>query len=66
MNEQNENYEVTFYFSSGETLIACYPKDKLEEMYKTIKKAWRSCCMANDEWGLNFAQVTHYKVKILD
>ncbi len=59
----NEEYEVTFYFSSGETMLVTYSKEKLDEMYKAIKQAWRSCCIANDVWGLNFAQVTHYKVK---
>lgn len=62
----NEDYEVTFYFSSGQTLVVTYSKERLEELCKTIRAAWRSCCIAGDEWGINFAQVTHYKVKILD
>jgi len=59
----NEDYEVTFYFSSGETMLVTCSKEKLDEMCEKLKHAWRSCCIANDEWGINFAQVTHYKVK---
>lgn len=56
-------YEVTFHFTSGETMIVTYSKEKLDEMWNTIKKAWNHCCVASDEWGINFSQVTHYRVK---
>ena len=53
------------FFWGKEPLIVLYSKDKLDELCKALRPAWRACCIADHEWGINFAQVTHYKVKKL-
>jgi hypothetical protein len=64
MTDEKE-YQVTFYFSSGETLIVIYSKEKLSELFTTIRKSWNQACIANYEFGINFSHVTHYKIKSL-
>ena len=55
-------YQVEFYFTSGETMLVTYSKERLDEMQGKLKQAWHTCCIVSEEWGLNFAQVTHYRV----
>ncbi len=60
----NEDYIVTFYFTSGETMLVTYSQEELSKMFKTLKNAWHQCCIADNNFGINFSQVTHYKVRL--
>jgi|GEM_PF-3587810 hypothetical protein len=59
----NEDYIVTFYFSSGEMMNVTYSKEKLDAMLIALRKSWNVSCMSYDEFGINFSHVTHYIVK---
>lgn len=58
-----EQYEVTYYMNSGQTFVVTFGKEKLVEMYSKLRQEWKSYCWADGNWGINFACVTHYKVK---
>jgi hypothetical protein len=59
----NENFTVTFYFTSGEKLLVVYSQEKFNEMIISLKKCWNDCYAIDDEFGFNFAQITHYMVE---
>jgi hypothetical protein len=56
-------YEVTFYFTSGQSMVVTYTKDKFIKEITTLRQSWNACCIATDEVGINFSQVSHYSVK---
>ncbi len=60
----NEDYIVEFFFSSGEIMLVAYSEEKFIAMYTSLQKCWNNCCIASEDFGINFSQVTHYKVKI--
>lgn len=59
----NEEYLVTYYFVSGERIDITYNKEKLIELYMTLRKSWNNAIIADQDGGINFAHVTHFKVK---
>lgn len=59
----SEEYLVTYYFVSGEIIDITYNKEKLIESYMTLRKSWNNTILADQDVGINFAHVTHYKVK---
>lgn len=68
MKEEEEKYEVTFYFTSGENMSIEVGLEKLKEIYSIIDNMWGDrfdhFC-ADKYWGINFSFITHYKVKEL-
>ncbi len=62
-DSSEENYIITFHFICGKSIEIIYTKHKMDELLKSLAKGWSSCSMIGQECGINFAQVTHYKVK---
>lgn len=58
----NNEVLVTFHFTSGQKKEIVYTREKLVEMYVLLRQKWNECCVADDRFGINFAQVTHYEV----
>lgn len=55
-------YDVTFYFTSGESMNVNYTPEQFTELKEYLRNAWTTVTVSNDQWGINCAQVTHYKV----
>jgi hypothetical protein len=61
----NENYLVTFYFTSGETMQIVCKQKKLQNMQSALlKNPWHESCIVQKDYGINFTHVTHYTVKL--
>jgi hypothetical protein len=60
---EQENYIITFFFSCGKSQDVQFQKDKMQELFKNLARGWNTCSTIGQEFGMNFAQVTHYKVK---
>lgn len=59
MNEECD-YIVTYYFTSGETVRVQYLYKTWKEHISVLKKGWETCSMTDLGLGINFSQVTHY------
>ncbi len=58
-----EKYWVEFFVTSGETQwLEFESKEKLDEMSEKLKKFGFQCVFVDDDLGINFSQVTHYRV----
>ncbi len=63
MNAEKIEFEVTFFFCSGEFLIVDFEKEKFEKLIEGLNRGWKTTVLTSDTFGINFSLVTHYKVK---
>lgn len=59
-----DEYEVTFYLTSGEKMVVIFSKEKLEDLVNKFSQSWNTARITDLTWGINFLNVTHYRAKL--
>jgi hypothetical protein len=61
-----EEVIVSFYFTNGKLMQVAFSNEKLNDLIKNLRTSWNSCTMADNKFGINFTQVTHYEVEEIE
>ncbi len=62
MNAEKIEFEVTFFFCSGEFITVNFSKEKFKKLIESLRLGWNTTSSIGDTFGINFSLVTHYKV----
>jgi hypothetical protein len=56
-----DSVEITFYFVSGDYMPVLFTHERLKDFMEKLNRGWAQMIMTSDNYGINFALVTHFK-----
>ncbi len=60
-------YKITFHMVSGYAYELEYSKKSKENLISRLKaNEWKDVIIEGEEYGINFAHVTHYEIEAIE
>jgi hypothetical protein len=59
---EEAKYIITYFLTSGEHMNVSNTDAQLVITLSKLKSNWNGCCIACEEYGINFTHVTHYRI----